>query len=71
MTEMDRRFSNESTTIMKAVLPKSDDFFKWDIISEFCAIYSIDNRELIVAKTYLENDEIDKQSLKSVLDFYV
>ena len=46
LAEMNRRFSDESTTIMAAVqacTPGSDTFFDLEVIDQFCQFYGIDN----------------------------
>ena len=73
LAEMNRRFSNESTTIMKATqacTPGSDTFFNQEIIEEFCQFYGIDlaiHSEVEVAKKYLSTQDIEKSAL-SLLD---
>ena len=69
LAEMNRRFNNESTTIMKATqacTPGSDTFFNLEIIEEFCRFYGVDlaiQSEIEVAKKYLLTQDIEKSAL--------
>ena len=64
LAEMNRRFSDESTTIMTAVqacTPGSDTFFDLEAIKHFCQFYDIDNAiqsEIEVARKYLSTQTL-------------
>ena len=69
LAEMNRRFSDESTTIMKAVqacTPGSDTFFDPIAIKEFCQFYDIDlaiQSEIEVARKYLSTQDLKKTTV--------
>lgn len=73
LAEMNRRFSDESTVIMKAVqacTPGSDTFFDPVAIEKFCQFYNIDlsvQSEIEVARNYLSTQDIRK-SAAALLD---
>ena len=69
LAEMNRRFSNESTIIMKATqacTPGSDTCFNLEVIEEFCRFYGIDltiQSKIEFAKKYLSTQDIEKSAL--------
>ena len=73
IAEMNRRFSDESTTIMKAVqacTPGSDTFFDPMAIEQFCQFYDVDlsiQSEIEVARKYLSIQDL-KKSAAALLD---
>ena len=73
IAEMNRRFSDESTTIMKAVqacTPGSDTFFDPMAIEQFCQFYDVDlsiQSEIEVARKYLSTQDL-KKSAAALLD---
>ena len=69
LAEMNRRFSDESTTIMTAVqacTPGSDTFFDLKAIEGFCDFYDIDiavQSEIEVARKYLSTQNLKRTAV--------
>lgn len=69
LAEMNRRFSDESTTIMNAVqacTPGSENFFDPEAIEAFCQFYGIDlaiKSEIEVAKKHLSTLDLKKTAV--------
>ena len=68
IAEMDRRFDEDNTAIMKAIkgcTPISQTFLEWKDIQHFCIFYSIDDSirsELEVAKNVLKSIELKRSA---------